>query len=1238
MSHLWDEINLKGHNVIEASAGTGKTYTIEHLVLRLLCSSPNDGLCVDEEGQPRRINLDDLLVVTYTDKATEELKHRIRSKIEQELDSIQTEMSLKPQVKELVQHLRANLALIDQASIQTIHGFCHSVLKTYAFEAGLSIGDHIVSDAEGLSDELRRQWRKCSTEQSHVLAKVIKSERGIQNIITWAQYLMQDNVILRNDAGENETKRTSLDILERHLNEQINHFLKALPELQSRLTELLSRSSDFEERGGDDMIPYLKKYLTLQDAINEIIRSKAGFQKIKLGRAKLSTLPKKKSAKDVVSGESIFKEVVALWEPLAAKASTLESASAMMGNIPSLRFALQMAEAWVERKQMTGSISFDDMISHLSQALRGENSALTQRLQERYTYGIIDEFQDTDGDQWQIFDTLFRKRPEDNPGCLTVVGDPKQAIYSFRGADLNTYLRATRCILKENKQKSFILGHNFRSTKSMIEAGNSIFQTAQWFDAQFTPQPKSSEAEQGHVENSTLSGVDYLEAVESGKPELSAFGSPRWTQASTHLCDLTSLEDKSASSLRHAYTHWVCERIKALVPTDESPSLYLPDTDQNGTSTARPLERADIAILFQSRTEAKPLQRMLTQVGIPWRQYKQEGLLTSDASFQWTILLEAICSPDDEQESVRKVLMGWFFDPALSMDHDGLPSISARQQLQALRALAEKQQWAILLKSALERSGIEQRLLAEPDGDRNLSDLRQIRDALLKHLLLGGEGLADLARWLRRAAQGEDDRGISNIHHLESDRSKVVFITMHSSKGLEFPITFILPSQNYTSRGNCAPIPLGGDDPRRWFNLDDKEAGDYHKTKEQEEWARLLYVAFTRGVYLQFAPIYPNNSQKEPIKWPYSAIQHVSQRKVKSHFHIESPTDAVELETVQKPKMVRAKVEQLQQKGHVEYVREWQQRARKVLSSCRIQSSFSGLQSASLHRLVDDREFNRAQEPEQDEQELPSIPSTLPKGKNSGNFLHELLEKEDWLQLSGRAPLSHLQKEDLHRRIEDKLLRHSLGLSPDKHALLSSRRQEAQEIVKNLLNCPIKDPVDGESFCLADLPTSDRIPELEFLLAMDKEGRPLRPEPQSEHSSPSNSSAHGWLLGFIDLVFRRPIGDGSYRYFILDWKSNTLPQYQQTEIQYCMEEHHYTLQSDIYAHALDCWLQSRLGQHYHRQQHFGGSIYAFVRGQREQISPESFYIRPYNEQDLEQVSKTIGERFRHLQHRMESNL
>ena len=1196
---IWDQVDLKQDAIIEASAGTGKTYTIQKLVSRLLCAPSGETHL--RNGQ-ERLNIEDVLVVTFTDKATEELRLRIRQELESSLEKLLLEGDRH---RDLIHHLRSNLANFDKANIQTMHGFCHGTLQQNAFEAGTALSGKIVDDFRGLEDELRREIRKRSPMELKPLVDSLVEDKKRGNLVKMTQNL-GSRVVIGSDQLMGESNKTYIERQLSLLEELKQELCSVVTEMKGLYERVLGVKDDFCKEAGAKGETLFDLILSLnQNNLEEMLCGKVSFKEVMAGKRanpiNILSTNKSKSALEAEGRESLRKYLDDWWKAMGAwkKIESLEKK-----RYETLAFCENVSEAWSLRKDEQGHLSYNDMITQMAHALENETTGLGDLLEERYVYGIIDEFQDTDPDQWLIFNRLFRKRSRS--GSMMVVGDPKQAIYRFRGADLGTYLLATREMEKEGAQK-FHLNRNFRSTAQVINSYNRIFNIEGWFDG-------------GESLGDEGSGVTAGETVEAGRDENSyaLLGPDDWVKNPIRCCDLRKIE--KAGTKRRAYAEWVLDRIQWLVPDPEMGLGLIKIPHMVGDQVVHTSPKyGDIAVLSETRSQSLELKELLTRNGIPWREFGQEGLLASKACRQWIALLEALGAATDTEESTRRLGLGWFLDFGDGLDGEGQLKPWAREKLGHWRDYADRGKWAQLLQSVVMDSGVEEKLLIRRDGERRVSDLRQIQSMILEHLLLGGEGLLDTARWLRRGLEGNSDDGHTNLHQLESDRSKVVFLTMHKSKGLEFPVVFLQPSPDKVSIRKPLP-PIALTDGRRCLD----PYGDPHKNglarEALFERSRLLYVAITRPVGLLFIPLH-----QEKV-WPYNQLLKASeedgfsieQPSVRLHKPVEMPLAESRNERFEEDVLKTDEVSTLQNR--------WSQ-LRDRLKAFGIQTSFSGMHASKQHRHQESEDGGRTKDKAQENLEGDRFKTSLRPGRQAGNLLHDIFEKEDWTMLSGEVweeknSLSSLMLND--QKEEGKLITriyHSLlkeGLVKEEPLVEGSQGfraiEEVLKIVRNTLRAPLPLGLGHESIRLMDLSLNERIPELEFRLGMDKEGKAF-------------GKGGGWILGFIDLVFRVPLKEGGHCYFVLDWKSNGLLSYESDEINACMHDHDYIFQAELYTLALHKWLSRRLGEEYCPERHLGGAVYAFVRGQLVEPSAEPFWTSRYTEESIGNIESKLSKSF-----------
>lgn len=1194
---VWEQLDLKNDAILEASAGTGKTFAIQKIVCRLLCATPGEA---HTRAGNSRLNIEDVLVVTFTDKATEELKVRIRQELESAIQLISKGGTVE---NELVLHLRRNLAHINKANIQTMHGFCHSVLQQKAFEAGFPLSGNLVDDFDGLAEELRKSIRKKKKGELLPLLDRLGNERGRSILVQCAKRLSQ-RLVVGEDQKEGQSVTQWIRDKFSEEEEAVSNVMDVIRDMEQRLTAVLDMRTAFcEEAGangeklfgkieslGDDL---LKKVLEGRVPLSSIVRN------LKAHPAEGLSTQKAKKALEKEERE-VLRQFLDDWWGAIQRLKGLSQYEDLKLNL--LSFCNDLSQSWKLRKEETGSLSFDDMIIKLADALESCSSSLLASLQEDYVYGIIDEFQDTDPEQWFIFNQIFRKRK--NPGALMVVGDPKQAIYRFRGADLGTYMKATAEMLADEAQ-ILRLGMNYRSTPSMIVAYNSIFSRDGWFEG-------------GDSTADVSSGVGYEEEVGAGRYDIGyeLQGPEEWKASPIRFCDLRHIN--KVGPQRVAYARWTLERIRWLVPDEGRGPLMIPFMDEETVKHRSP-DYGDIAVLCETRSQGRELQDLLTREGIPWREYGREGVLSSPAAKQWICLLEALGAATDHDDASRRVGLGWFFGFGKGLDREGQLKIRARDQLSKWRDLAEKELWAVLLHKIVMDSGVEEYLLDREEGERNISDLRQLQEIILDHLLLGGDGLLDTARWLGRAASGEEEKVRTNLHQLESDRAKVIFLTMHKAKGLEFPIVILQPS---VGPGKVQePYPLSQlSDGRRLLKPFSKSHQAVARRDSSHERARLLYVAFTRPISLLFCPLFMDD------KWPYSELYQLVESKNLALENLDTPlplsSNSVDDSDDEMPSDRSRQIDvasSLQVKWNG---------LQNRLNRFGIQTSFSGMTASKKKRFQDaedgGREFDKAQEEEGEKK----ASTALPYGKHAGNLLHDIFEKGDWEFWSnwhcpeGEALLEVIGKEEgeAHRvmkNLKQSLMPFKLGEGKElniNHPLVKAM-EEVQKIIRNTLEVEISLAEDLAPFSLKNLSKGDRIAELEFRMLMDRD-------------SSEEEEGESFLLGYIDLVFRRPLPDGGHRYYVLDWKSNGLSTYDESRISECMIDHDYEFQAEIYVLALHRWLSRRLGDEYQPEKHLGGAVYAFVRGQLKEESPSAFWKKSYSLSELDGIANRLEMEFK----------
>ena len=550
-----EEFDLDRHAVVEASAGTGKTYTIEVLVQRLITE-------ID-------VPIDEILIVTYTEKATGDLKRRLKQTLER---SLLRSDEHRDQLQRALDHF-------DQAAIFTIHAFCQRLLQEYALEQGQDFQLTLVDDRELLQGVLRDVQRK-----------------------TWRRHFGTHLKAVLERAGYH---RGSAEAWER------------------RVLEVAGR---YKPRSGHQLRPTFVADWHLR-----------------------------------------------LHDPAVNWAGQLEVFT-----------ILEMQAQLRASKRERGLLSFDDMIANVEESLDPERNpdaeSLLATLRARYRYGIVDEFQDTDPLQWRIARRIFL---DGGASRLFVVGDPKQAIFGFRNADLPAYLTAVKQMKEEFAANAYPLDVNWRSEPDLLEGLNCLFVDGEWFPPQ--------------------SGIAYrpVHAPDEDK-RLTRMAKDRTDRAALTVVDVT--EWTELRNARKRYARFVAGEIKRLLDDRHGPRM----TFQPRNEPERPIHAGDICILIMKRPEAEPILKALDAAGIAYNFYKQLGLWQSPEAFHVETLLHALANPDDPA-SLRKALLTCFFRirpeelarcPDVPMQHP------ARQLFQNWIGFSESRAWSSLFASMVEDTGL----------------------------------------------------------------------------------------------------------------------------------------------------------------------------------------------------------------------------------------------------------------------------------------------------------------------------------------------------------------------------------------------------------------------------------------------------------------------------------------------------------------------------------------------------
>jgi len=1173
------DVDLSRHAVIAASAGTGKTYSLEQLVLRLLIE--------------RKVQLDEILLVTYTEKAAGELKGRLR----QRLETAQRDLPHHAAV------LQAGLDAFDRAHVYTIHGFCQRTLQEYAFEHREDFRQELAQDPDLLElilrDLQRKAWR---VEYGERLPDVLElaDYNGPRGSGSWERRVL--NIALNFRKGCGHLLRPEaiggwpgiLRELEAHLRADLERARSLAGPLHiDRLREhrlylgyeKLTFRPDWRESKRTKVLLPLLQWLAGPAAENRplaafhrLLNACAGASSFDdYGFKVLTTLLPKKPQSELDEHCAGLNELVEIVERCRADWDVLRHQLA-------IRTVVQLQDSLLAYKRERGLQSFEDMLTRVDDALDPDRNphagSLVAALRQRYQYAIVDEFQDTDPIQWRIFEHIFvGGEPEQR---LFVVGDPKQAIFGFRGADLQTYLSATEELKSKYKAHDYPLDVNWRSSPELLGTLNRLFERGDWFAG---------------------TGITYrpVQAPPEKERRYRVVADHTDRKAVT-LVDLSG--PQRLADAREEYGRFMADEIARLLGLPPGmPLLKFEKKDQD----ARLLQADDICVLVSKRREAGALLAALRARQIPYSFYKQPGLWQSDEAVHLTYLLRALARPTDLQ-AFRKALLTRFFrvrPEEMVQAEDLPPSHPARELFQCWLGFVEEQNWSPFFQSVLEDTGLLHHNLHEADAERRLANSRHIMQTLEQAAYaenLDMLGVLDLLEKMRRRpADSETD-----LQPIETEQPKVRIMTVHASKGLEFPVVFL--AGGFTSGGTRNFLTYR-DGSRLVFDLRSELESSKQacKAEEEAEIRRLMYVALTRAMFKLYLPKVAGDTKKYRGKaGPLVTI--VAQAVEKATLEeltgppigpatvsaplpmaASSSSQVAAAFTAKTPEEVFAAPPDLLDQPDFDFYQ------RRIVIR-----SFSSLHRRSAAHASEGPSYaQRLPRADDDRQDALAGQDPL-RGTVFGDLVHDVLEQIDFTSVGRAADWQSLIVEgsSTRRLLDETLAKHlprfASRLSPEQ--LREASLHQVARLIWNALQTPLA----ALGVPLWKVPPQDRLQELEFHF------------PEVEAPPPEVRREEGFLTGFMDLVFRR---EG--KYFLADWKTNLLPEgYDPDQLAQAMRECDYTRQYRLYLQALARWLRRVLGSKFDPERDFGGVYYLFVRGMNGRDETTGvFFCRP-NAEDL----------------------
>ncbi len=1177
---------LRGSHLIEASAGTGKTWTIAALYVRLVLGHGSA-----DASPPRPMLPQDLLVMTFTRAATRELSDRIRARLTEAAqvfrgvrsthDDFLTRLVAAYPAGQLRDQAAYRLAFaaqaMDDAAVYTIDAWCQRVLREHAFDSGNLFEENLVGDEAALRlQAVQDYWRQ------QIYPMTAQQVGQVLGIWPTVDELESDMRALMAVPLPEVAPATLAEVLAHATHDQSNR-LQALKQ-------------GWDERA-DNLLGWIQAQLASQ---------KHAWDGKKLQNAKcqqwLATL--KNWAQGSASAQSLKESMKTGWErftpsglgacrkpgagafELPPESHAYAELQADLKALPDPAHAARLharthvLQRMAELKRRNRQFGFADMLRRLDTALAqpvlGER--LAQRLREQFPVAMIDEFQDTSPLQFRIFDRIYHTAANRQDLALLLIGDPKQSIYGFRGADIQSYLAARRA----TTGRHHVLTTNYRSTPEVVAVVNRWFQIPHDAFGYRTEQDDP---------------LPFVPVQAHGRQEV-FFDSQGPVKALVLVHDHTLRSHRDAC----AYLSDLCA--EQIVTWLNDPMSRFAHPVQGDTR----LQPRDIAVLVRTGTEATAMRDALRRRGVASVYLSdRDSVFASPEAADLCLWLRGVAEPQNMRR-VRAALGARTVGLSLTELHDLATQDEwldhRAEQLRELNQTWQSQGVLAMLRQSLHLLQLPARWRGQADGDRRLTNVLHLAE-LLQTASTHIEGEHALIRWLAKqvdeARSGTAGEVEEQTVRLESDEGLVKVVTVHKSKGLEYPVVclpFAHSHRPVTAEKSHALLvgdQLGNANWTLAFDKDDAQAADQHRLRED---VRLWYVALTRArhaLWVGWSPVNRHNGtlcvnhdsapgrllggseQREPAEWePRLQL-------------LKTGTDGSSLSVALVPAPPQVPLTPWQPPVQQPELRPALVCTANVDTSWGI-ASFSRLTRDLPNRSLMQLPLARPADDEPPESGLPDVVFAdapraqagpwhgFPKGPTAGNFLHEQLE---WLAADGFA-LDQSRAARLKSRCER-----------------SAYKPWADELVFWLKRV-VERPLQGLNAPLNDL--GSVLPEMEFWLPAGR--LPAREVDAlcQRHLLPGvarpalpDARLHGMLMGFVDLVFEH---DG--RYWVLDYKSNRLgncdADYTADVLNNAMAQHRYDVQAALYLLALHRLLRARLGSGYDPAQHLGGAVYLFLRG------------------------------------------
>ena len=1247
------QMPLSGVHSIAASAGTGKTFTITTLYLRLLL----EGGC----------SADQILVTTFTEAATSELRDRLRGRLNEALqllrscpDQSHSRAGGNPVDAELDSRLRGNDGLIDpddlidprdnadpqlvklleqggawdkdsasrvveriedallsfdQAPVFTIHGFCSRVLQELVFESGTRFNVELVASLdeqirEGVDDFVAQSW----TAEDSLIERWLPLTSSLYGKIQKVADTVMDNPsleIVPNCDDLDELLRS--DFL-KSADRLLDQLAKVWTEERSTIRELIDVAmqngvlNKTSYKTGDQ----IDKAMAFIDSLVES-RSLADFKwekgKLNGDQKRLTLEGLEAGTKKDFRGSTPQHQAFTFLQEIADLSREFSRVQKEIESRLLARAGQFVREHVAKRRGERGIMSFGDLLHKVDEALEGrQKDLLLEGLREKYRVALVDEFQDTDPVQYRIFSRVFREAAEtpdpEVDRAFIMIGDPKQSIYRFRGADLAAYLEAERQTPAEHRHD---MGTNWRSDRSLVNSVQAVFDS---------------------VSNPFLNNQIPL-------PKVDAHYDDRFRPEpamSVSLIPRPEYQDPVKAMSRRAGLDVTVERLVE----DIVSQLQSEDEIRTDDEEWRRLEPSDIAVLCKTGRELRDIQQALADRGVASVLQTDESVFESAEAEAMLHVLRAVQNTTSLTRlfnALQTPIFGLNAQQLDSLRDDSDRLSHLVERLLDWHTLWQRDGFIVMWRRLLGDEGTIARLAGQISGERQITNYLHLGELLHRQAATAHSGPDELLRWfeqtLRQGSTGDEEA----LLRLETDSTAVQLCTIHKSKGLEYSIVYcpalwsvrkwedpsVLMSRSGAD-GKILPVPqidVGSE------LLPVRQGQDQQESEAEDR--RLLYVALTRAkhqchIYWTAAANSGNSALGQILlgDLPESSSDEELERRLRewvSSFGIDRAT-------------VRSGPELSRLRPSVRYER--QQRSEQALASRPVrreqilavsQTSFTALASSTHGRIVDDVvDRDSLVVPSHGESELQSdnnaaeVPlATMPGGRLVGDVVHFVLEHA--LKSGGIFDASC-----------EKIFRQVTGLLEPGMERMQLDTRWLDPLAATLTTCLAETLTLGDDeCCLSKIKAHSLATEVPFLLRLggsaDFSTRTLAKAFESSTDSllhdygrrvraMSVAGLQGFLAGFVDLVF-----EANGKWFVADYKTNFLgpnvSDYSTERLDAAMFEHDYLLQAGLYSVAVGRLLEQRLPA-FNLETDFGGVVYLFLRGFPTDGPPEAgvWHYRP----------------------------